>query len=385
MRRRAFGVGALGALVALGAPDRAFARCDELLTAEMLDASIAAALGYLTRSQRPEGNFVYGYDWHRREVEPDDNAVRQAGAGWALGLAVSEGSATARPALERLLVFHERNAGRRDGRRFPRYPGAGSGKTGTLALAALTYLEAWRSKVLRDRAALDELVAQLLVMRRPEGGFFGSYDPDDGAPEGAPSPYSDGEALLALVKAARYADRLDLLGLVVDEATSGFARHVEGPRREAHDPDVTKAYYQWGSLAHWELATWSRTRHGDEHARRLLDQAQWIIEEHRILHRSRNTGYAYEGIVPAFDVARRRRDPRAALFACTIERGLRKLIAWQVGGPAPNRHIRERGDGDARARGGVQNHAREPLLRIDVTQHQLHAMMLAKRLYLPHR
>jgi hypothetical protein len=62
---------------------------------------------------------------------------------------------------------------------------------------------------------------------------------------------------------------------------------------------------------------------------------------------------------------------------------MRKLTSWQVGHPLADK-LRT-GDGKAeahpRARGGIQNHAYESTLRIDVAQHQLHAALLVQQLY----
>ena len=71
-----------------------------------------------------------------------------------------------------------------------------------------------------------------------------------------------------------------------------------------------------------------------------------------------------------------------AKLGCVIEEGLSKLMSWQVGSPLANSVIAARPTNDPRAIGGVQNHHREPGLRIDVTQHELHALLLARELYL---
>ena len=66
-------------------------------------------------------------------------------------------------------------------------------------------------------------------------------------------------------------------------------------------------------------------------------------------------------------------------FACVIDTGLTKLTSWQVGSPTANWFIRRRPTQNPYAMGGIQNHAFESLLRIDVTQHQMHAVILARR------
>ena len=129
-------------------------------------------------------------------------------------------------------------------------------------------------------------------------------------------------------------------------------------------------------MAFYELATskWS----GDApYGEWLLSLADWMLDVHRVLDRQRNTGYAYEGLVPAYAWAGKIGDARrVAKYSCAIHRGLQGLLAWQVGHP---RASALGPSDDPKAIGGVQNHESEPGLRIDVTQHQMHATMLALR------
>jgi len=383
------------ALLLAAAPAHA-GGCERRLSEATVERGIALGTGFLLGSQKAQGNFVYGYDWHQRRVSSGDSAVRQAGATWSLGLLLHAGDASVRPSLERALDFFRRHSStissassdegtRRVERRFLRYPGDDLGSTGAVALVALAHLEHRRALGSQtpawSRQALNAYLAQLVASHRKAGGFHRSYRHDDGRPFGPPSPYYDGESLLALAKAARYLGRRDLVPLVIAEAASGYRRHVTEPRARERDPKQTKGYYQWCSLALWELATWPTTADEGDWGERLVELATWMIDEHRVLRRRRNTAYAFEGIVPAYAWARRKGDARADQLACAIDEGLRKLSSWQVGSPQANATIAARAP-DARALGGVQNHAVEPLLRVDVTQHQMHALLLARRLYL---
>ena len=70
---------------------------------------------------------------------------------------------------------------------------------------------------------------------------------------------------------------------------------------------------------------------------------------------------------------------RMKKYADAIEAGLGKLTSWQVGSPIANTYISQFPTKDPRAIGGVQNHATEAPLRIDVVQHQMHAVILAQK------
>ena len=132
-------------------------------------------------------------------------------------------------------------------------------------------------------------------------------------------------------------------------------------------------------MAFFEIATsgWPNTkRYGDY----VIDLANWMIDVHKTLKRRRNTAYAYEGIIHAYQLAIQRNDTKhIEKFARVIETGLTKLTSWQVGSPLMNKFIRRRLTDNPLAIGGVQNHPRESPLRIDVVQHQMHAVILARR------
>ena len=166
---------------------------------------------------------------------------------------------------------------------------------------------------------------------------------------------------------------------MIESASAGRQRYAVEALRRDPDSDLTKGWYQWGSMALYELATsgWPDT---EEYGDTVLDLADWMIDVHHTLRRMRNTAYAHEGIAHAYALAERRGDTEhVEKFRCTIERGLEKLTSWQIGSPIAIPYVRRAPADDPRALGGVQNHAAEALLRIDVVQHQMHAAVLARR------
>ena len=170
--------------------------------------------------------------------------------------------------------------------------------------------------------------------------------------------------------------RRELPGLY--PAAAGKRVNVDEALSQEPDSDVTKGYYQWSSMAFYELATSDfpeTQRYGDT----VLRLADWMIDDHHVLIRTRNTGYAFEGLIHAYARAKQRGDSaRQAKYGCVIDLGLEHLMSWQVGGPNPNRYTAAPTK-DPRAIGGIQNAAFEPALRIDVTQHQMHATLLARQ------
>ncbi|MBX3205700.1 MAG: hypothetical protein KF764_11575 [Labilithrix sp.] len=369
------------------------AACASAVTRAELETSLTLGTEFLVAHQRDAGNFDYLYDWKARTYSADDNEVRQAGALWGLALiAQHEGPprapASLRPALEKGLRFFDERAGTTSaGGRFPTYDVEGtasdSGGVGMAALVTLAAIDFVRGLPRDDERAIElwtsranAYVAYLVESRDDDGLWRGKYRYDGGAAFGGRSPYSDGEALLALVKAMKYLGRDDLAPIVKKAAAAGHRVHVEQALAKDPDSDTTKGFYQWSSMAFYELATSSWG--GDApYGEWLLSLADWVLDVHRVLDRQRNTGYAFEGIVSAYAWAERIGDARrVAAYSCAIHRGLMRLLAWQVGHP---RASALGPSDDPKAIGGVQNHAIEPDLRIDVTQHQMHATALTLR------
>jgi len=362
-------------------------RCQKRLNKAVLTRSIKLGTSFLLAHQKPDGNFDYEYDWHTGWLSSDDQETRQAGALWGLTLLYQDEQ---RPdlaaAIERGLSYFNEHSLLVNGARCTVYPGSEVGHSGTVALVALAhieYLRAARELPSAQRQLLDarvgEYVRLLTQSTFPNGLWHGDYELTKCKAQGDSSPYYDGEALLALVKAAKYLGRSELLPTIMSSAAGGKLLNIDQARIEEPDSDVTKGYYQWSSMAFYELATSDlpdTKLYGDA----LLELADWVIDTHRILTRNRNTGYAYEGIIHAYALAKQRGDAaRTAKYGCVIDLGLERLLSWQVGSPLPNRYTAGASPIDGKALGGVQNEPFDSALRIDVTQHQMHALQLARQ------
>lgn len=362
------------------------------LDRDILEQSLTLGRSFLLSNQLPDGRFRYELNLVTGEESRDDNPVRQAGTLWSLALLHAERPTRASgAALDRgLAYFRQHSRDGADGARYVVYPGEEHGKTGTIALLVLAHLEYWRAlpagpKRRAVRADLEAYLIHMLQCRTPGALFFGSYANADGRGMGKPSPYSDGEALLAMVKVERYLEDPDPMWDLQDRARESaemmYAMHVLRALREHPDSNMTKGFYQWGSMAMYELhlSGWPMTDHFGPYVVRL---AHWMIDAHAVLSKPRNTAYAYEGILHAYDMALRLGDKDAAAKFARVSRvGMRRLTTWQVGGPLvlENPYLRTRKRIEPLAVGGVMNGAADPMLRVDVTQHQMHACLLARR------
>ena len=362
---------------------------EQPLTRVILDRSLELGTEFMLNHQKPEGNFDYEYNWIKKTYTPGNFQVRQAGAMWGLALIYhDQPNPKVGAAVEKAMDFFAQHSKTTDdGRRYVAYPKGGTGQIGTVALCALAYIDylrAARSRIAAEKFEnyqqyLEEYLGFLVGARTETGLWHQSYTISDGRSFGESSPYFDGESLLALIKAAKYMGRDDLKSVIISAADAGYRHNIQEALQEDPDSKTTKGYYQWSSMAFFEIATtgWNDTeKYGDY----VIDLADWMIDVHATLKRTRNTAYAYEGIIHAYQLVVQHNDTQhTKKFARVIDTGLAKLTSWQVGSPMINKFIRKHPTTDPLAIGGIQNHRREAPLRIDVTQHQMHAVILARR------
>ncbi len=355
------------------------------LNRTLLDQSLALGTKFLLASQLPSGTFRYHVNFITGETAPEQGLVRQAGALWGLALIHQDQptKATREGILRGLAFFQQHSHVTPQQRRFIRYPGAVDGDSGVVALVALTLIDFLRAEPAGQHAALRVQLGQylefLLSLRRTDQHFHRKYLLRSGEGWGKASPYFDGEILLALVKAACYADRKDLQQQCLRSADAMYRDYVKDAVQQRQDSATTKGFYQWGSMAFLELygSAWDSTQ---PYAQYAINMAHWMIDVHHMPQRRRNTAYALEGVISAYSLALQTDDSDAAKkFRHAIEQGLTKLVSWQVAGPIPSAYLRDATRFDASCAGGILGADGNPWLRIDTTQHQMHATILARR------
>jgi len=361
------------------------------LSSGILDRSLGLGLGYLVRAQKPEGNFVYAYDLEKRKGVEDDDDVRQAGALWGLAFLHREmGTAVTHKALEKGFEFYfKRSRTTSGGRRYVVYPNASKGKAGTVALLSLALIDFLKTEPPgktwnRYRDELEQYINFLLSLRKSNGQFRAFYDPRTGkALDETSSPYYDGEALLALVRAEKELGFSRLKVLILGSADAMYREYVIQPLRLDPHSHITKGFYQWGSMAYLELFT-SGWQGVERFGRRTIRMAAWMVYSEHVLRRRRNTAYAFEGLISAWEVARLSGNEKALKrLSEVVDLGLYRLTEWQVGGPLGPVPGADPKVLDPFAQGGVMDGPQEPVLRIDTTQHQMHAALLARRYLYP--
>jgi hypothetical protein len=371
------------------------------MSREILLKSLQKGKENLLSNQKEGGNFNYQYDFAKREMDKSDNQVRQTGATWGVALIYQyQQEPQTKVALEKGLRFFFKNTkpGPEEGQLLVAYPGDASVSTGSVALVALSAIEYLRTEKAGNTTInpkfkaeiyekLDGYIKFLTWMRLPDKHFSQSYSLLSKTKRGNYSPYFDGESMLCLIKAAKYlGERYGHLIPLLEESAIVMARdYTIGQWVTNHDSDKTKAFFQWSCMAFWEYqdAGWKNSETFGDY---ILTMAWWQMHIHHTLRRSRNTAYAYEGMTHAFKVARTRKHSAAIDdLGYTIDKGLFKLTSWQVGGPLADRNkfLVANPTDEKIAIGGVMNHRREAPLRIDVVQHQMHAVILATKYVYP--
>ncbi|NQU22280.1 MAG: hypothetical protein HQ567_13440 [Candidatus Nealsonbacteria bacterium] len=358
---------------------------DSLMTAQSLDDSLDVGRQFLVNIQRPEGNFFYELNLVTGEIKDTDNAVRQAGTLWSVALMHQHtpGDDT-RTAVERGLAFFDKvSRTTDDGGTYIVYPGRPASATGTVALVTLTLIELLHAEPEHPNAAsyrqrVDEQIRFLLSLRQKEGLFSGGFDAKTGRGTSEPSPFYDGETLLALSKAANYLDRDDLEPILVESADAMYRAYFVKSLKDDPKKETAVQFYQWGSMAMLEIYK-TGCKGSEQCADRAIEMALW--KAGRLSDTPKyNASHAYEGLASAWEIARLSGNKEAQkTIGEKIESGVPILLTWQVGGPAPNQFLRDNPPKDKKAIGGVMSGPEDPLLRIDVTQHQMHALLLVRR------
>ena len=361
----------------------------------LLVQSLEAARAYYLNQQLPQGNFVYARDIVSNESYEDDNQVRQAGALWGLAcLNRDRPTNPSRRAVVRGLDFFFRNSTPlRMGHTAPVYPGTSVVKTGTAALVCLAITELWRGQenymTGAGRGLYDSWLSiyldYLRAMEMDDGSWGGKYHITSNQREPIASPYYDGETLLAYCRAARYMGRKELIPRIEAAAPLLAARYTVDAWKKNLDSEETKGFFQWGCMAFAEYveAEWKQA---DLIADAATALAYWQLYEYEAHTKDGNTAYAVEGLLGVYKIARLQgKTQLMTQIRTVVEDILSHIVTWQVGGPAEkaNPFLAELPVKAPGVQGGIMSSKDSGKVRIDIVQHQVHAMLMALKILYP--
>ena len=360
----------------------------KFVTENMVKESFDLWRVYYLAHQTLSGTFDYNYNFVTQEITDDDNQVRQAGAlRWLVVLHVEKPTDETREAIERGFDFWLDHTIQTWDIAYIVYPHTNEWSAGTVALLSLAlidYLRVERSPRVQRlyKPYLDSYLLFLQSLQREDNLFFNRYMYKNGVWIGVASPYSDGEILLAFTKAAKYLWYRWLRDGLVEVAEKMYDTYVSGFVWQWETSDTFKWFYQRWSMAFYEMydAGWV----DDRFAERIVDMAVWMLDVHNVLYKTRNIWYALEWLAVAFETAHRIDDVFAAeKIWQALDLWLYKLMSWQVWNTISleyNPFIQDNfALEDWYGLGWTLNVKNEPLIRIDVLQHQMHATYLAKQ------
>ena len=359
------------------------------LTREILMQSLEAARAYYLNQQKTDGNFKYLLDLSDGKTSDADNQVRQAGAIW--GLSCLNRDFFNEPTRRALLLgfdFFIRNIKTLPtGETVIVYPGEKNLNSGTVALfcLALTDFLAGQDKYLdqntkdKYRRILFTHLQFLRTMELDDGSWSRAYELSSGIRKPVPSSYYDGEALLAYCKAARLYNRKDLIRRINFALPRLIHRYTVQTWQPDGDQDLTKGFYQWGSMAFAEYVEAGWEPHAKLAADAAMALAWWQIDENQLEAKKANVAYAVEGLAATWRIARMtKREAEEKRLKSVIDNIMGKLILCQYKGPFMqyNPYLMSLKNVVPEAYGGITAAQNSPFVRIDNVQHQVHATLL---------
>ena len=219
----------------------------------------------------------------------------------------------------------------------------------------------------------------LRTMELDDGSWSRAYELSSGIRKPVPSSYYDGEALLAYCKAARLYNRKDLIRRINFALPRLIHRYTVQTWQPDGDQDLTKGFYQWGSMAFAEYVEAGWEPHAKLAADAAMALAWWQIDENQLEAKKANVAYAVEGLAATWRIARMtKREAEEKRLKSVIDNIMGKLILCQYKGPFMqyNPYLMSLKNVVPEAYGGITAAQNSPFVRIDNVQHQVHATLL---------
>ena len=349
----------------------------EPLSDEELRTIIGNGVEWFKNAEEKNGHFGYEYVAYEDRYLDDDHIVRQAGALYSLGEIARRdepGRLSLREPLERSIEFFEGLSvpGSANERTF-RCVGNSSvneycqlGATALALVGILDTVKRYPETIPQYQTLIEDYTNYLLAMKKEGGGFRAGYS-EGGALDDAESAYSNGEALLALVRVYQYAPSEEVKRTIDD--AFGYLSSEEVP--------FDFPLYLWIMAALKDMhALWGKDMYV-EYAKAYTD---WRVGGMRYRKNSTYNYCAYtEGLVSAYPIFEETlTGQEKADLQNEINLWLRKNSTLQIGEDDLVRVIRDENGvrfGEIKNReqafGGFLTGSEVLTERIDFTQHCL--------------
>ena len=343
------------------------------LSGAQIDEIIDGSIQWLTRAQERSGHFKYEYAPYEDIYIQDDNIVRQAGALYALGEIAhrdTKGVYDLKTTMRRSIRYFESlsEEGEYNGKKF-RCITDGSGnhvcKLGATSLALagiLGFVEGYPGYERTYQPLISDYVNFILAMKTETKGFRNLFNTAKTNQSDKESSFSNGEALLALVRYHQsHPDKR--IKAVIDDTFEYLESEVP----------FDTALYLWAMAALKDL---HQEDQREEYFKYVKAYTDWRIQSVSHLQNTSHNLCAYiEGIISAYSIlASELNEPELMKYENEIDRWLSKSSQLQLG---TQNKVRYTGETPSfikikdmeQALGGFLTGQSELTQRIDFTQH----------------
>jgi hypothetical protein len=347
------------------------------LSSSELRTSIEAGVEWLKNAQEPNGHFKYEYIPYENRYREDDNIVRQTGALYVLGEIIKRNksdsfkiSGTLTTSLSYFSSLTKITDG--NGRCIAMSSVSTKCQLGATSLALiglLGYLDYAPSKKSLYAKDVDGYLAFILEMQKENGGFRNQYRVRSTKQSSTESPFSNGEALLALVRYYEFNKRADVKG-AIDRA---FTHLKEQP--------YDAALYLWIMAALKDLNQIDPNSQYVEYAEAFT---KWrVAGGASYLTGTRNTCPYAEGIASALSILKSTiPESRYQSYRAVLDKGNQMNYQFQISNVDTTRVLMTPSGITLKALsfpppalGGFLTSNSEPTQRIDFTQHCINSYL----------
>lgn len=276
--------------------------------AKEMNDIIENSVAWLINAQEEKGHFNYEYAPYEDRYLNDDHMVRQAGALYILGEVVqrdSDGVFDLNEPIEQAVAFFEgiSKVGDFNDKSFRCITDSRAstrcqlGATSLALVGVLSLIETYPEYEEQYGTLIEDYVQYILAMKKEDAGFRNYFYTSQDNQKDAESSFSNGEALLALVRYHRYS-KDEEVKQVIDKTFDYF-------RSERSPFDVP--LYLWVMTALKDMhATWP----SDDYVTYVKEYTDWRIDGATVHRGTDNNWCAYlEGVVGAYSILQSKYTP----------------------------------------------------------------------------
>ena len=213
---------------------------EKILSLVELRTTISAGTDWLVRAQEDNGHFAYEYAPYEGIYLDDDHVVRQAGTLYQLGEFArrdSNGVTRVSDAIESSVEYLDSlsEEGTYKDISFKCITDSVNssrcqlGATSLAVLGILGYVEGGQGDIFAYEDRIEDYLNYIMAMKKEDAGFIGFFRTNWSSQSEVESSFSNGEALLALVRYYQYKPRDDVKNMIDETFAYLEAKEFETP------------------------------------------------------------------------------------------------------------------------------------------------------------